>query len=352
MTTAIPTDQAIDTRPFAAQFTEAADLIRAATRIALITHVQPDGDAIGSMLGMAHALHEMGKQVIPSVDGGCPPRYRFLPNWEWIVASLEGQTFDLFISCDSSDEKRTGEVGKQARAYAAQHGLKSVNLDHHVTNTNFATANIWHPRYVSTTETVLHLLDFIGHPLSKATADCLFCGLVTDSLGFRISAVKPETFAQAGRLMAAGADLTRTMENTLNRMATEALRLWARALPSLQIADHVGWVQITIEDQRASGVLDADVGGSGNLVSQILQADDVFVAATFREKAVPIGAPPEVEISLRAKPGYNVADVAFSVGGGGHTQASGATISGTLDTVQAQVIPMLVKAAREGSGRY
>jgi len=335
----------VDNRPFAAQFSEAADLIRASSRVALITHVQPDGDALGSMLGMAHALHEMGKQVIPTVDGGCPAEYHFLPNWEWIKPSLLGEQFDLLISCDSSDEKRTGEAGKQARAQMTP----SINLDHHVTNTDFATANIWNPRYVSTTETVLRLLDYIQHPVSKNVANCLFCGLVTDSLGFRISAVKPETFSQAGRLLAAGADLNRTMENTLNRMSTASLRLWANALPSLKIEDHVAWTRITIDDQRTAGIEQGE--SSGNLVSLLLQADEVFVAATLKEK-ININHSAEVEVSLRSKPGFNVADIAFALGGGGHTQAAGATIPATLESVEVKLIPLLKQAAAAGTRQY
>jgi phosphoesterase RecJ-like protein len=316
----------------------ARTLLEAASRVIVLTHVSPDGDAIGTLLGIGHALRHLGKTVMLAVDEGVPPGLRFLPGSADVRDNLTGVQADLIVAVDCGDESRMGEVGKAARALA----VPLINIDHHPTNTRFGDANIVEGRTVASAEVVLDLLDDWQWPLTPDVAQCLLCGIVTDTLCFRTSNVTADTLGKAQRLMQAGGDLTFVVQNTVNRMSTDIIRLWAQVMPTVRIEDHVIWAVVTREARRA-----ANVNGStkdGGLVSLLLQADEAYISCVLTEKDGD-----KIELSFRAIPGFDVSQVATSLGGGGHVQASGATVSGTLPDIERQVIPMLKEAARAGS---
>jgi phosphoesterase RecJ-like protein len=313
-------------------------LLDAASRIVVLTHVSPDGDAIGTLLGVGHALRQLGKTVTLAVDEGVPPGLRFLPGSADVRDHLTGVQADLVVAVDCGDENRMGEVGKAARALA----VPLINVDHHPTNTRFGDVNIIEGRTVASAEVVLDLLDDWQWPLTPDVAQCLLCGLVTDTLCFRTSNVTADTLGKAQRLMQAGGDLTYVVQNTVNRMSTDIIRLWGQVMPTVRIEDHVIWAVVTREARRV-----ANVNGStkdGGLVSLLLQADEAYISCVLTEKD-----DDKIELSFRAIPGFDVSQVAANLGGGGHVQASGATVSGTLSDVEARVIPMLKEAARAGS---
>jgi phosphoesterase RecJ-like protein len=319
---------------------KATDLLGAAQRVIILTHIAPDGDAIGSMLGLGHALRALGKQVVMAVDDGVPGALRFLPGADAIRATVDGVQADLVIATDCGDEKRTGKAGEQARRLS----VCWINLDHHRTNTGFADANIMDPAFVSAAECVLRWLDYMNVALTPEVAQCLMCGVVTDTMCFRIDAVTSETFHIAQRLMAAGANLTLIVQNTVSRMATSTLKLWAQVMPTVQIDDHIVWARISLAARQQSGYTDSSDGG---LVSLLLQADDAYVSCILREKEEK-----EVDVRFRAVPGFDVASVAAELGGGGHTLASGATLACTVDEAEARVLPLLKAAVRAGSPEY
>ncbi|MBX3064263.1 MAG: bifunctional oligoribonuclease/PAP phosphatase NrnA [Anaerolineae bacterium] len=317
---------------------KAGTLLAAASRVVILTHVSPDGDAIGSLLGLGHALLATGRQVIMAVDEGVPPNLQFLPGSAQVLPSLAGVTTDLVIVVDCSDERRVGKVGEAARRLQTPW----INIDHHVTNVAYADANIMDPAFVSASEAVLNWLHKLNLPLSPDVAQCLLCGLVTDTLCFRISSVTAVTFAVAQELMAAGANLSEIVQNTIARMPTSALLLWKQVMPSVRIEDQVTWARLTLADKQAAAF--DDKNSDGGLVSFLLQADDAYISCIFKEKENN-----QVEISLRSVPGFDVGAVAFNVGGGGHKQASGATLDGTIDEVEAKIIPLLKAAAQAGA---
>jgi phosphoesterase RecJ-like protein len=318
------------------QYQAAWDAVKVAQKIVIVTHVKPDGDAIGSALGLAWALQEMGKKVTVANDDFVPDYLQFLPGTDLFRRTLHNGKWDVMISTDASDEPRTGLVG----AYARAHSQTVINLDHHITNTLFGDIHLVVPAAVSATEIVFEWWQFAGHTISKNTATALLTGLVTDTIGFRINTVTANTLRIAQALMQAGASLTEITARTLDTRSYRVIDLWKHALPSVLLEDGViqGTVQLT--DVSQAGLDDVTDGG---LVSFLNQVNEAMVAVVFKEQ-------PEqkVEISLRSKPGFNVGDVAFVLGGGGHKQAAGATISGTLDEVKAKVLPLLKEAVAAG----
>lgn len=290
----------------------------------------PDGDAIGSLLATGRILDHLGKQYVLLCDDPVPVRYRFLPDSKRVRASLGKLRPDLLIGLDTNDAPRLGKAAHRL----VQDGLPTINLDHHVTNDNFGTVNLVEVNWVATTEGVLALADTLDVPLDEEIATSLLTGLVTDTRGFRTANVTPTALAVASRLMEAGADLPRIVALTLDRKTLPEIEVFGRGLSNIKLEDHAIWTALPYEPQRA------DTSATG-LASTLLGVEGARVSAVFRETKGP-----RVEISMRADPGYDVATLALSIGGGGHTLAAGATVDGSLEEVVGRVVPMLKQAAQ------
>jgi phosphoesterase RecJ-like protein len=319
------------------QWAAATTLLQQAHQIVIVTHVSPDGDAIGSALGLANALQALGKAVTVAVDEGVPTFLAFLPNAALVRPTLDSGDWDLMISTDASDEPRTGKVGEYARA----HSGKVINLDHHVTNTLFGDVFLVMPQAVSATEIVFRWLDFMQIPLTRDIALPLLAGLVTDTNGFRISSVTAETLEVAQKLMQAGVSLSEVTARVLDNREYKIVQLWQAALGSVELEGALIHGTITLAD---IATVKLDKTTDGGLVSFLNQVNEAMVAIVFKEQ-------PEncVEISMRSKPGYDVSAVALSLGGGGHKQAAGATVAGSLTEVKARVLPLLHEAIAKGT---
>jgi bifunctional oligoribonuclease and PAP phosphatase NrnA len=315
----------------------AAQAVNAAQTILIVTHIKPDGDAIGSLVGLANALRERGKSIEAAVDDGVPGFLMFLPGAKTILPKLKKGKWDLMIAVDASDEERIGLVG----AYGQANSQKVVNLDHHPTNTGFGDIHLIMPEAVSATEVIFEWLHEMGHPISQDTAVPLLTGLVTDTLGFRTSNVRPSTLFIAQQLMESGASLSDIVARTLVSKSYSTIELWRQALQSVTLQDSIIAAAITRADLQQAHLPDATDSG---LVGLLIAVQEATIAAVFKELA-----DGKVEISFRSKPGYDVAGVAFSLGGGGHKQASGVTIDGPLDAAQERVMPLLREAVKEGA---
>ncbi len=318
----------------------ATSLVRDARKIILVTHLAPDGDAIGSMLSLGLALRAMGKEAILVVDGGVPSNLAFLPGSPTVLATVGDAQADLIIVLDCGDEGRMGETGKQVRTL----GKPLINLDHHWSNTRFGNENLVNTEWAATAEGVYEWLEALDVRFTPDVSQCLLCGIVTDTLCFRTDNTTPRTLDRARHLMEAGANLGYIVQHTLTRIATNTIRLWGQVMPTVHVEDRVIWANVTIAARKAVGMNDGGDMKDGGLSSVLLQADEAYISCVFTEKEGN-----KVELSLRAVPGFDVSQVAVSLGGGGHRPAAGATIQGTLSEVEARVIPLLKKAARAGT---
>ena len=317
-------------------WTEAAALLAPAQNVVIVTHVIPDGDAIGSLLGLSWALRQLGKQVIPAVDGGVPDFLQFLPGAADVCATLDEVRPDLVVAVDCGDVARMGQVGVAATA----NGAAVIDLDHHISNTRFGAANLVDSGSVSASEIIFDWLPHLGVTLDEQIATCLLTGLVTDTLCFRTNNVTAPVLGKAQQLMDAGAPLFEIVQRGLMIMPYSDLQLWAAVLPTIRLENGVIWIVI---DQATRKRVPATDRADSGLVSFLLSAQEACIAAIFREKA-----DGRVEVGLRAVPGYNVSTVAVGLGGGGHVLASGATIDGPLDAALERVLPRLHAAIAEG----
>jgi phosphoesterase RecJ-like protein len=311
-------------------------LIRRARRIMAIAHITPDGDCIGSLLALGHALRALGKQTVLVCADPVPQQFHFLPGQDLVTSDPEGE-FHLLVSLDSSDIQRMGSVYRPG-AFAR---VPLINIDHHATNLHFGTVNWVDTSAASTAEMVFDLIEEMAVPLTPDIALCLLTGVVTDTRCFRTSTTTSKTMSIATRLMEAGASLNQISEQVLNRRPLAVIRLWAEALSTLQLRERVIWAEITQVMRERAGM--EKNGAAGGLSSFMATAHEADVAVVFTEK--PGG---KVEVSFRSVPGVDVSKLAFQLGGGGHPQASGCTLNGTLEEVRRRVLAALdVSLARQ-----
>jgi phosphoesterase RecJ-like protein len=321
----------------AIQWSEASEAVNGAASILIVTHVNPDGDAIGSLLGLASALRERGKQVTTAVDGGITAGFQFLQNSEVTQSKLESGDWDLMISVDASDEPRTGMVGEYGRA----HSKKVINLDHHETNSYFGDIFLVMPQAVSATEIIFHWLRMMHHPISRAIAIPLMTGLLTDTMAFRTNNVQPSTLYVAQQLMEAGAPLYELTQRVLDTKPYTSIALWREALQTLAFDNKIVSAVVSQESLKSVGIKDVTDGG---LVTILNSVNEALVAVVFKETA-----DGHIEISMRAKRGLDISPVAVALGGGGHKVACGATIDGPIEAAKARVLAMLQPIVQQSS---
>jgi phosphoesterase RecJ-like protein len=298
-------------------------LIAACTRALVITHVNPDGDALGSMLGFGLALRAVGKEVVFACDDPIPDIFSFLPGSEEITSKPSG-TFDLIVAVDVSDAARMGKVSE----YISR--PPHLVFDHHVTNPGFGEINLIDVSAASTAELIAERLDPLGLPLTREVAECLLTGVISDTLGFRTSNTSTKSLALAQRLMEAGAALHTIYDSSLHKRSFTAVRLWAEGLARLKMADRIVWTTLPLEARKAAGY---PGNGDADLINVLASVREADVALIFVER--PDG---KIKISWRSVPGINIDDLAVAFGGGGHALAAGAEVPGTLAEVEQKVV--------------
>jgi bifunctional oligoribonuclease and PAP phosphatase NrnA len=302
--------------------------IQRAKNILLITHLAPDGDAIGGLMGLTHALRSIGKSIVPGCADQIFDRFNSLSGSHDIVQQTSG-SFDLVIALDCADAGRMGSI------WAKLNDPKPplVNIDHHITNTQFGSINWIDPQATATSEIILTLIDQLKIQVTREIATCLLCGIVGDTLGFRTPHTTPRALEYSMRLMEAGAVLSEIMEQQFNRRPLALIRLWGKALNNLQIKDRIAYTTISKAMRTSVGM-----SGSGDisLSSFLISANEADRAAVLVETD---GG--QIDLSLRAKSGHDVAKAALALGGGGHPLAAGATIDGPMEIAVKRVIDAL-----------
>jgi len=304
-------------------------LIQRSERIMAIAHIAPDGDCLGSLLALGHALKALDKQVTMVCADPVPESFDYLPGHGLVTQDPHGE-FDLLISLDSSDIERMGGAYRPA-AYA---GIPLINIDHHATNVHYGTVSWVETGASSTAELVFDLIEEMAVPITPGIALCLLTGIVTDTRCFRTSNTTVRTMRSATSLMQAGASISQITEQVMNRRPLAEIKLWGGALNELMTQGRVIWTCITEEMRRQSG---ADSRGAATgLVSFITSAREADVGIVFTEKPDQL-----IEVGFRSIPGVDVSQTAFRLGGGGHAQASGCTLSGSMDEAVGQVLAAL-----------
>jgi phosphoesterase RecJ-like protein len=297
-------------------------------KVIIASHVRPDGDAIGSLLGLGLALRDAGKSVQMVLVDGISSSFKHLEGSELIVREPTGE-HDTFITVDCADFKRVGKVFENF-------GGPDINIDHHKTNEMFGKLNLIEPEEVATSAILANHLPEWGYKITKPVAAALLTGIVTDTLGFRTSNTNPSAMRLSAALMETGADMTDLYMRSLVKRTFPAARYWGAGLSSLQQKNGIVWATLTMEDRKKAGYGGNDDADLINIISAI---EGNKVGMIFVEQN-----DHHVKISWRAlEPGIDVSKVAKHFKGGGHAAAAGADVPGTLADVQ----PLVLKTTQE-----
>lgn len=298
----------------------------------LACHQNPDGDALGSALALAHVLKAHGKDVAVVCEGGMAESYRFIPEQETVQESTQRRDFDVGMLIDCEGLRRAGSV-----ADAVASARIGACIDHHIPDDQFGEIRVVDPEAASTAELVLRLLEENDVPVDQTVATQLMIGLVNDTGAFRFANTKPQTFRAAARLTELGASPSAIAREVYETRPVNGLRLLGRVLSSLELAcdGKVVWACIRKSDLTELGTTDSDTDG---IVNYVGYAQGTVVAMLFRQ----VGES-EVRVSLRSRDGFDVNRVARAFDGGGHSAAAGCTLKMPIESACKAVLDEVAK---------
>lgn len=317
------------------------ELVQQSEKIRVITHIGPDGDAVGSLTAVGLALAQWGKRVTLMCDDNIPERFQYLALTRTVKRprAKRHSPPDLVIAVDCGDELRMGD----AFASLPQPRPPLINIDHHITNTYFGQVNLVQETAVSTTEILYDLFVALSLEMTRDLAMSLLTGLVTDTLGFRTVGTSAKTLKVASELVGAGADLALVTMQGLNLKQIATLKLWRYGLDNMKMEEGFIWTTITQAQRKAASYNGASSNGLTNMLADV---DEAAIGAVIMEMEEGV-----VRVGFRCRPPYDVATLAQNLGGGGHPLASGCTLSGSLAEVEQLVVDMAKAAIRQQTAK-
>ena len=305
--------------------------------VGIAGHIRPDGDCVGSCVGMMLYLKENFKQL-KAVDvylEEIPDSFHIISGTEQIRHSCEeDRVYDLFISLDCADEQRLGDAIKYLKS-----AKRSICYDHHISNSGFADENFIFPDSSSTSEVVYHVMD--DDKISKHVAEALYMGLVHDTGVFQYGCTKPETLEVAAGLLRKGIDGSYISDTTFTEKTYVQNQILGRTLmESILVLDKTCIVGIVRKKEMDFyGLKAVDLDG---IVSQLRQTKGVETAIFLHETG-----PQQYKISLRSKSKVDVSVIATHFGGGGHVRAAGCTMYGSYYDIINSLTEQIEKQMKE-----
>ena len=313
----------------------AVELINKYDNIYICSHVQPDGDNIGSTLALYMAINKKKDNVKVIKADEIPSDYLFLPNIQVFKEYSVDEPVDLFISLDSSDIERLGpgrELLKKAK--------KIINIDHHVTNNGFGDVNIVLPSAGATGEIVYKFIKHMDVEIDKDIATCLYTAISTDTGRFMYSNTTYETHLIASDLLKIGIDINSINIQLYQNRSIERTKLFLDALNNMEfhLDSRIG-IAVVTQDMLSRNK--AKLEDSEGVVSFIRDTATIEVACLLKEMSEK-----EVKVSLRSKQLVDVSRIALKFGGGGHIRAAGCTIFDTIDNAKKAILEEILKNFR------
>lgn len=315
------------------------ELLKEGRRVLVASHVDPDGDAIGTQLAFVAYLKQLGKEVAQAIAGEVPGKYRFLSGAVDIpsVKTLEGAgRFDTAVILECPNLERTGQVAR-----LLNDGIRIINIDHHRDNDLFGAVNWINTEASSVGEMTFELFERAGFEITREVAEQLYTAIMTDTGRFRYRSTSPRTLEIAGKLIGAGADPQRITDEVYYNLQPSTMKLIGKVLNSIEF-HHQGRVcllMLTKEMLRQSEAADCESDG---LVDYTLFNSGVISGALLKEIDRD-----HTKVSLRSKDGINVAEIAGRFGGGGHFNASGCTVDMSIEDARKHMVKILSEAIDE-----
>ncbi|MGQ9524485.1 MAG: DHH family phosphoesterase [Armatimonadota bacterium] len=303
-----------------------ADLVQKSRRLidegcsfVVTSHVNPEGDAIGSVIAMGLVLEGLGKRVCMLMQDPLPVIYRFLPGVDKVVRPPVAGEFDTAVVVDCEGLSRVGTA-----VDAVKTASRLLVIDHHPAERSFGDVEIRDPTAAAVGELIYLLLREWGLPVVPDVAVCLLAAILVDTGAFRYSNVTPRTLRVAADLVEHGANMERIISEVFESRPQSSIRLMGRALAAMKATEDgaITYATLSRGDFVAAGAAENETDG---IVNQLLFASGAKAAMLFRE------SDEGVRVSLRSREGIDVSRVAREFGGGGHVRASGCTVQAPLD---------------------
>lgn len=308
------------------------EMLKGVRSAALIGHIRPDGDCVGSCLAALNYLKEQHPEVEAVVYLEAPSqKFSYLKHFDSIVSDFtEDRVYDLCICLDCSDTLRLGEAVKYLNT-----AKKSLCVDHHVTNTGYAGENVVEANASSTCEVLYGLLD--EGKISKEVAECIYTGMAHDTGIFKFDCTSQRTMEIAGKMMAKGIDFSRIIDDSFYRKTYVQNQILGRALlESITFLDgRCIFSVVQKKDMEFYGVASADLDG---IIDQLRITQGVECAIFMYETSCR-----EYKVSLRSNTDLDVSKIALYFGGGGHKKAAGCTMAGSVHDVINNLSEQIVK---------
>ncbi|NLY47119.1 MAG: bifunctional oligoribonuclease/PAP phosphatase NrnA [Tissierella sp.] len=315
---------------------EAIDIINKSTKIFIASHVNPDGDNIGSSLSLALALKKIDKEVFVLSTDGIPNDFKFLPGSELIQDYNESMgPIDLFIAVDSSDVDRLGKNKDLIKTTN-----KVINIDHHISNTKFGHINIVNPKASATGELIYYFIKRLNIKIDKDIATNIYTAINTDTGKFSYDNVSSDTHRIAAELLDAGADIKEVNINIYESSSIERTKLFIKTLGGLKTYSN-NKIAIAKISQDILTETNTTLDDTEGIVSFIRGIGPVEVSCILKEISEK-----EVKVSLRSKEYVDVASICGVFNGGGHIRAAGCTINSDLNSAESLIVEEIIKKIR------
>jgi bifunctional oligoribonuclease and PAP phosphatase NrnA len=311
------------------------DEIMRRQRFLLTSHARPDGDSIGSQLAMAFALQALGKQVRIVNADPAPEHYQEFPGMDRIeISAATSADVDAVIVMECSDLTRTGVAGLEDQFL--------INIDHHAGNRMYGAIN-WHDESAAACgEMVFDVIRELGVPLTLEIATHIYLAILTDTGSFHHSNITPRTFDICRQTVEAGVNPATMARRVFDSNSFGKLKLIGALLDSMELVDH-GRLAVLYMDDAMLHACNCTNNDTEGLINLPLTAREIQAVVFFK-----VGPQAEVRVSMRSKYDVDVRQVAAAFGGGGHKNAAGFTIAGSLDEVRPRIVDPLVGAIAQG----
>jgi phosphoesterase RecJ-like protein len=311
------------------------DLIRERNSFVISSHVRPDGDAIGATLGLLHVLEAMGKRATVVFIDPIPPNFNCLPGVERIACGFTAADAIIFLECDCIERSSIDRVEFDAVLPAL-----TINIDHHRSGREFADFNWIDPNASAVGSMVYDLALAAGVTITPSMSDCLYAAILTDTGSFNYSCTNASTFAMAERLIQSGTNAHRIAHAIYSSNPASKVRLLGIALTNLQIDDDISWSYVTLAEMESVGASVEDCEGVANHLISIASIEG---AVFLRE----LPGKNQFRLSLRSRGRLDVSRIAERFDGGGHQNASGCTMDGSLEEVTERIVDQLRAACSQ-----
>lgn len=299
--------------------------IKNANSIIILTHENPDGDAIGSSLAMYMALKQMGKTpdlIIPEF----PRTFKFLPCADEVKKEGKSEAYDLAIAVDCATIKMLN-----GWANYFEEARTKIVIDHHGTNTMYGDINFVNPDAPAAAQVLITIFESFGIEITKEIGEAIITGIITDTGGFQYQATTSETFEFAAQLLKKGVVISDIYKRVMNTKSRANFELRRRAIERMEFFEDgkIAYTYITKQDEEE---VNAEPGDHEGIVEEGRSIEGVEVSAFVREKEK------GCRVSLRSNGKVNVSDVCIMFGGGGHPYAAGCTIAQPIEQVKERLV--------------